>query len=61
MPVLFGYGGQVDMNTARVYLSNYANDLRNLMAFTGNAAPDAMSDWWGANFYGDLYLEQGVG
>ncbi len=42
MPVLFGYGGQVDIDTARVYLSYYASDLRNLMAFTGNGTPDAM-------------------
>jgi hypothetical protein len=61
MPVLFGYGGQVDINTARVYLSYYASDLRNLMAFTGNGTPDAMSDWWGANFYGDLYFDQADG
>ena len=58
MPVIFPGGSQIDINTARIYLSYYANDLRNLMAFTGNATPDAMSDWWNANFYGDLYFDQ---
>ena len=61
MPVLFGYGGQVDIGTARQYLSYIGSDLRTLMAFTGNGTPDAMSDWWGANFYGDLYFDQADG
>ncbi|NBU81611.1 MAG: hypothetical protein EBS55_08190 [Flavobacteriaceae bacterium] len=58
MPVIFPYGSQIDIGSARFYLSYYANDLRSLMAFTGNGTPDAMSDWWGANFYGDLYIDQ---
>jgi hypothetical protein len=60
MPVIFP-GGQIDINTARVYLSQGSGDVRYLMSITGNSPADAFSDWWYANFYGDLYLEQGEG
>lgn len=61
MGVIFGSGGQVDINTARVYLSQGSGDVRYLMSITGNGTPDYFSDWWNVNFYGNIYLEQGEG
>ena len=58
MPVIFGGGGQVDINTARNYLSQGSGDVRYLMAITGNGTPDFFSDWWNVNFYGNIYMEQ---
>jgi hypothetical protein len=69
MPVYFGGGGQVDMNTVRYamglvdnatgpnrYEAGDFNRIRNL-AGRGHA----MSDWWGVNFYAFCIMYQGEG
>lgn len=70
MPVLFPGSTPIDINTARINLNalgatanftNISGDLNYLMYLTGNATPHALSDWRNVDFYGDVYLEQGVG
>jgi hypothetical protein len=69
MPVYFGGGSQVDMNTVRYamglvdnatgpnrYEAGDFNRIRNL-AGRGHA----MSDWWGVNFYAYCIMYQGEG
>jgi hypothetical protein len=69
MPVYFGSGGQVDMNTVRYamglvdnptgpnrYEAGDFNRIRNL-AGRGHA----MSDWWNVNFYAYCIMYQGEG
>ena len=69
MPVYFGGGGQVDMNTVRYAMglvdnatgpNRYeAGDFNRIRNLAGRGHP--MSEWWGVNFYAYCIMYQGEG